>query len=74
MRVNSGVVSIHDERANQCLVQSNPGAAHSVLRPLCLLPGFAAQPHVGWPTDCSVTRCSDTFASSSLQPQLPGEI
>lgn len=47
MRVNSGVVSIHDERVNQCLVQSNPGAAHSVLRPLCLLPGFAAQPHVG---------------------------
>ena len=33
-------------QCNTWLVQSNPGAAHSFLRPLCLLPGFAAQPHV----------------------------
>ena len=35
-------------QANTWLVLTNPGAAHSVLRPLCLLPGFAAQPHVGY--------------------------
>ena len=32
--------------SNKWLVQSSPSAAQSVLRPLCLLSGLAAQAHV----------------------------
>lgn len=35
-----------EERSNTGLDLTNPGAAQSVLRPLCLLSGFAAQAHV----------------------------
>lgn len=33
-------------QANKWLLLTNPGAAQSVLRPLCSLPGLAAEPHV----------------------------
>lgn len=32
---------------NQPMLQTSPGAAYSVLRPLCLLSGLAADWHVG---------------------------
>jgi len=34
------------EVPNKWLLLTNPGAAHRVLRPRCLLSGFAAEPHV----------------------------
>lgn len=37
---------IAEELANTGLVLTSPDAAHSVLRPPCLLSGLAAQPHV----------------------------
>lgn len=36
-----------EEPPNTLMVQTNPGAAQGVLRPLCLLSGFAAHQHVG---------------------------
>lgn len=36
-----------EERHNTGLDLTNPGAAQSVILPLCLLSGFAAQAHVG---------------------------
>jgi len=38
-----------EERPNQGLELTNPGAAQSVILPLCLLSEFAAQAHVSAP-------------------------
>lgn len=46
---------------NQGLVLTSPDAAHSVLRPPCLLSGLAAQPRVGWTENARrITCCSRT--------------
>jgi len=43
------------EQPNTPLLLTNTGAAHSVLRPLCLLSVLAAEWHVGHADEASVT-------------------
>lgn len=50
---------------NTLMVLTIPGAAQSVLRPLCLLPGLAAHQHVRW---CDEAERSEAVSMSQERP------